>query len=310
MQNKIYIIGHKSPDLDSVVSAVSYANLKNALEKTEIYSPRVAGDINPVTDFVLDKFGFSKPEILTSAQGQKIILVDHNESSQMVDGVGEAEIAEVLDHHKVNFQYSEPIMFRSYPYGSTTSIIYEQYKQNNIDVSPGLAGLMLSAILDDTVITKSPTSTELDKKYIEELAQIAAVDDWKQYGIEMFKVKSSIKDMDSNEVIKLDFKDFEFSQGKFGIGQVETVDLAEARERAPEFLQELKRIKQEGGYHSVILFITDILEEGSLFLVATEDEARISQALGAELKDNQVYAPGIISRKKQVIPQMEEVFNQ
>lgn len=323
MQDKIYVIGHKSPDLDSVVAAISYANFKNVSLKTlkaqntlkkhedteEIeYMPAMAGVANKVTQYVFKKFGFTQPEILKDAAGNNLVLVDHNEASQVVDGGDKANIIEVLDHHKMNFSYSDPIEIKIKPWGSTTSIVYWLYKENNLEIDKNLAGLMLSAVLDDTVITKSPTCTDADKEIIKELAELAGINDWESYGLEMFKVKSSVKDLSASEVIKSDYKDFQFKAGKFGIGQVETVGLSELESREDELMAELDKIKQAENYHSVILFITDIIKEGSRVLVATTDEAKIEEALGSKLENKKVYIQGLISRKKQVIPKFTEVF--
>lgn len=309
MSQKIYIIGHKYPDLDSVIASISYATLKNQLEKTKKYHPAITGEINKITKFVLKKYNFNKPKILENIKNKKIILVDHNEFSQSAKGVEKAKIIEILDHHKVNFQYSEPIKFTTLPLGSTNSIIYNLNKKHNIKINKNMAGIMLSAILDDTVITKSPTCTEIDKKIIKELSKLAKIDNWKKYGIEMFKIKSNVSDKTAQEIIKLDFKDFNFKAGKFGIGQIETVDLLELKKREEELLKKLTKLKNTENYHSVILFITDIIKEGSLFLIATNDQKKIEQALKAKLENNKVYINGIISRKKQVIPKFNNIFD-
>jgi manganese-dependent inorganic pyrophosphatase len=179
----------------------------------------------------------------------------------------------------------------------------------NIELDSNLAGLMLSAILVDTVITKSPTCTEIDKEIIAKLAEIAGVDDWKKMGMEIFKVRGSVSEKSAEEIIKNDFKDFEFKAGKFGIGQIETVDLNDFSEKEEALMAELAKMQAEGGYHSVILFITDIINEGSKFLVATSDVEAMEKALNGKLVDNKIYIPGILSRKKQVVPMLSEVFD-
>ncbi len=309
MNDTIYVIGHKSPDLDSIVAAISYANLKNKLENTDRYKPAVAGEINKVTEFVLDKYDFEKPEQLEDAKNKAIILVDHNEKSQRLPENEHTMIIEILDHHKLDFSYPNPIPVLIKAWGSSNSIIYQEYKNHNIEVNEKLAGLMLSAILDDTVITKSPTCTAEDKKIIKELSKIAGVEDWQKYGMEMFKVKSSVSEMSAEEIIKLDFKDFEFKQGKIGIGQLETVDLGEFAPRVDEILAEMKKIKESGNYHSIVLLITDIIKEGSQVLVITSDQENMEKALEHKLVDGQVYIEGLLSRKKQLTPNLTEVFD-
>ncbi|MFH0891588.1 MAG: manganese-dependent inorganic pyrophosphatase [Candidatus Falkowbacteria bacterium] len=309
MSDKIYVIGHKSPDLDSVAAAINYAGFLNFALKTDNYVPARAGEINKVTAFVLDKFGFKAPELLEDAAGKKLILVDHNEASQSVDGREKAKVVAILDHHKMNFSYDEPIYLDVRPWGSSNSIIYSLSKIAGYKIDEKTAGLMLSAILDDTVITKSPTCTEKDKGIIVELAPLAGIDDWREYGLEMFKVKAGVGDMTAEGIIRNDFKDFEFKAGKFGFGQIETVDLSEFDGRKEELLAALEDIKTKNGYQGVILFITDIMKEGSLFLVAADNTEEVEKALGAKLENNQVYIPGIMSRKKQVVPKFTEVFD-
>jgi manganese-dependent inorganic pyrophosphatase len=305
----IYVIGHKSPDLDSVAAAIAWANLQNKTNQTADYLPATAGAINKETAYVLEKFGIKAPEILASAENKQLYLVDHNEESQIVDGYQKAEIVGVLDHHKINFKCEKPIEFKNLPWGSACSIIAQQYFWKEEKIEKNLAGLMLSAILVDTVITKSPTCTEIDKEIIAKLAKKAGIKDWHNFGMEIFKVRGAVSEKSAGDIIKGDFKDFDFKAGKFGIGQVETVDLNDFAAKEAEIMAELAKMQTTGGYHSVILFITDIIKEGSKFLVATKDEAGMEKALKNKLIDNKVYVPGIMSRKKQVVPMLGEVFD-
>lgn len=306
---KTYIIGHRSPDLDSVAAAIAYAGLKNKQENTDKYVPAAAGELNKETIYALDKFGIAKPEILENASGLDLILVDHNEFPQAVNGIEQAKIMEVLDHHKIDFKYGEPIAFKVLPWGASCSIIAQLYFYKDAGPDKNLAGLMLAAILVDTVITKSPTCTDYDKEIIEKLAAIAAIADWKDFGMELFKVRSSVSQLSNADIIKTDFKDFILKAGKFGIGQIETVDLNEFVGREDDIIVELEKLRAAEGYHSVILFITDIIKEGSKFLVATAEPEKIEQALGAKLENKKVYIQGIISRKKQVAPKFMEIFD-
>ena len=211
--------------------------------------------------------------------------------------------------HKIDFKYFEPIKFISYPWGSSCSIVASQFLQDNIELDVNLAGLLLAGILIDTVITKSPTCTETDKELIGKLAQISGIEDWRHFGMELFIVRAAVNHLTASEIIKGDFKDFNFKAGKVGIGQVETVDLDEFVSKEEELVSELKKIQEENNYHSVVLFITDILKEGSKFFVATRDQEKIEEALGAKLENNRVYINGVISRKKQVTPKLTEVLD-
>jgi manganese-dependent inorganic pyrophosphatase len=309
MSNSIYVIGHKSPDLDSVAAAISYARYKNNLEGTDAYQPAVAGELNRETEYVLRKFNFEKPEKLSNLKRRNVILVDHNEFIQAQDGIEEANIYEVLDHHKIDFKFTEPIAFLSIPWGSSNSIIAKLFSDKHMAPDPKLAGLMLSAILVDTVITKSPTTTDADRNIIESLSSIAGIGNWREFGMEIFRVRASVSELSAEQIIKSDFKDFNFKAGKFGIGQVETVDLADFASREDELLKNLSKIKEDGGYHTVVLFITDIINEGSKFFISTSDSNGVSRALGKHLENERTYVEGILSRKKQVIPMFTEVFD-
>lgn len=305
----IYVIGHKSPDLDSVASAIALADLKNKLSASNDYVPAIAEDINKETAYVLEKFGIVVPEKLADLAGKEVVLVDHNEESQILDEGRGAKIVGVWDHHKISFGCDAPIEFRALPWGSTCTIIARHFFCKDVKLEKGLAAVMLAAVLVDTVITKSPTCTEYDKEVIGQLAAVAGIDDWKAFGMEIFKIRGAVSEMSTEDIVKNDYKDFSFKTGKFGIGQIETVDLNDFSSRESELSAELKRLKEEGGYHSVILFITDIIKEGSKFLVATSDQESMERALGAKLENDQVYIDGILSRKKQVVPMMTEVFD-
>lgn len=307
--SKIYITGHKSPDLDSVATPIAYAILKNTLENTDKYQAIIAEDINKETEFALKKFGFEKPTLLETAKEQKIILVDHNEFTQAINGIEEAEILEIIDHHKLDFKYPAPIHVKTEAWGASATIITDEFLKNKIDISKNLAGLLLSAVLVDTVITKSPTCTDKDRETIEELSKISEINNWQDFGMELFKIRSSVANLSPLEIIKADYKDFEMSAGKFGIGQVETADLSEVEAKEEAIIKELNKLKEDNNYHSVILFITDIINEGSKFLVSTSNQADIEKALNVKLENNKVYIPGIMSRKKQVIPMLSEVFD-
>lgn len=303
----IYVIGHKSPDLDSVAAAIAYAEFKNKMNDGNEYKPAVAGGINKETEYILNKFGFEAPEKLDNLAGKEVILIDHNESSQILDGSEEADIKEVIDHHKVNFSYDKPIYFQTLPWGSSATIVADKFFSSNTGFDRNLASLMLSAVLVDTVITKSPTCTEKDEQIIKRLSEVAEVEDFREFGVQIFKVRSSLGELSAQDMVRNDYKEYEFKSGKFFINQIETVDLNEVKQRKDELVKAMKEIKEEG-YHTVITFITDIFKEGSLFLVITDDEERMAKTLGKDIKDD-VFLDGVMSRKKQVVPMLSEAFD-
>ncbi len=301
----IYVIGHKNPDTDSICSAIAYARLKNKLGKGE-FKPVRCGPVNPETKFILEKFGVEAPELLENASGKELILVDHNEFSQAVDGIENAKIVEVVDHHKVNFNYSEPIYFLVKPLGSTATIIAEKYFEAGIEPEKEIAGILLGAILSDTVVFKSPTTKEKDKEIAKKLAAIAGIDDIEKFGIEVKKAKSNLEGMSEEEIIKGDFKEFTFGDKKVGIGQVEIVDYDQVKGREDKIISEMEKMIGEG-YDLVVLMVTNIMDESSLLLVVG-NVAKVEEAFGKKVENNRVLLPGVMSRKKQVVPKIEEAY--
>lgn len=319
MENlKIYVIGHKSPDTDSVCSAIAWAEYLCSTGYDACAA--VAGEINPETRFVLDRFGYPAPNILESATDLALVLVDHNESSQMVSDVNKTKIVEVIDHHKINFQWNEPIIFTTQPLGSTATIVSQRLMASDFTISANLAGILLSAILSDTVVFKSPTSTPIDRDVALSLAKIANIQDLQSFGIEIKKQKASIAGLTADQVIHSDFKEFEaggpLSSGsearpsggkKFAIGQIEVVDLAEAQARQHELQAQLETETKTAGYAFAILMVTDIINEGSQLLVAG-DTAIIEKAFNVKLENNSTFIKGMLSRKKDALPPIMEAL--
>lgn len=295
----VYVIGHKSPDTDTVCSAIAYAKIKG-------YTPATPGPINEETAFVLNKFGVPVPGELGSAEGKKLVLVDHNEASQSPDDIAKAEIIEIIDHHKMNFSNPNPIAILIEPVGSTATILAKKYK-DVVAKDKALAGILLGALLSDTVVFKSPTTTQEDKDVAAELAKIAGIDDMMKFGIDVKKAKANIADKSIKDVIFADYKNFDFAGKKVGIGQTEVVDLTDVYNRASEVMNFLNDLKAKEGYEMVIFVATDIIKEGSELYFAG-DKAKIEKAFNTKVEGNSVYIPGLMSRKKQVVPVVEKVF--
>lgn len=298
----IYIVGHKSPDTDAVCSAIAYSEyLKH---KGIIAVPTICGELNPETKYVLEYFGIEEPVNMCSIKDKKVILVDYNENSQGFINLEDANVVEVIDHHKIGFSSSSPIRFEIRPYGSTATIIAKKlFNSTTFKITRPIAGILLSAILSDTVIFKSSTTTSIDVKIAEELSKIAEIEDVQRFGIELKKKKSSLKGMTAEQIIKADFKSFEVGNNSFGIGQIEVVDLSEANERKNELIEELNKIKEKENFLFVILMVTDIINEGSQLLLSNGCE---SISFNEEIKDNSVYIKGMMSRKKDLVPQIME----
>ena len=223
---KILIFGHKNPDTDTIMSAIAMANLKNKLKK-EAKAYRL-GNINKETKFALDYFRQEEPELLEDLENsQSVILVDHNDFGQSVKNIENANILEVVDHHKISgFSTSEPLYYTAMPVGCTATIIYGMYKNKNIEIDSKIAGLMASAIISDTLLLKSPTTTDLDKKVLEELGKIAKID-VKEYGLEMLKAGTDLSDFSAEELINIDSKPFSTNGVNYQVAQVNTASIEE-----------------------------------------------------------------------------------
>ncbi len=300
----IYVIGHKAPDTDSICSAIAYARFKREFEGVNAEATR-ADEINPETKYVLNYFKVDVPPLLGDAKGKKLILVDHNEFSQAVNGIEGAEIIEVLDHHKIDFKYPEPILFHSEPVGATATLIAKKYFEKGTKIPREIAGVLLAAILSDTVVFKSATCTPVDREIALKLAKIVQVDPEK-FGVEIKKAKASLKGKTAADILMADFKDYEFKGVKVGIGQVEVFDLQEALEMKKGILREMEK-KREEGYGLILMMITDIIKEGTELLAVGKIDV-VEKAFGKKVKDGSVYLEGVMSRKKQVVPPVEKAF--
>ncbi len=301
---EIYVFGHKSPDTDTICSAIAYAKIKN-------FTPARLGEINEETKFVLEKFGIGVPKLIENVEGKKVVLVDHNEFQQSADGIEKAEILEVIDHHKIKFSCDKPIKFLTEPLGSTATLIAKYFesdieKINSADERKKINGLLLSAVLSDTVVFKSPTTTEEDKKIANKLAKEAGIDDIIKFGIDIKKAKGSIRGKLIESIIMADFKEFDFSGKKVGIGQTELVDINEIYEIKAQISKFLENLKNKN-YEMTVFVATDTIKEGSeLFFVG--DKSKIEKAFNTKFEGNSVYIPGLMSRKKQVVPNLQQVF--
>ena len=299
------VFGHKNPDTDTIISAIAVADLMN---KRGVDCKAVAqGKVTPETDFVLGKFGLSAPEVVESVAGQKVILVDFSDYAQGPADMKDAEVIAVVDHHKLgDVTTSSPLLMWVWPVGCTGTVIKGMYDFYGIEVPKNIAGGLLCAILSDTVIFKSPTTTDDDKKAVEALAKIAGVADYKDLGMDMFKVKSAVDGTPVRDLVFRDFKDFDMSGKKVGIGQLEVIDLSMLDKIKADLAKEIAAVKAEGR-HSVFLLLTDIMKEGSEMLICSDDPSVVEAAFGQKPADS-VWLPKVMSRKKDVVPKFEAAF--
>ena len=303
----VYVAGHKSPDTDAICAAIAYAEFKKKRGMDAV--PVRLGDLNPETQFVLKKFGIPVPELMTDATGKKLIIVDHSETTQSPDNFDKAEIIEIVDHHKIgDLTTPNPIFFLSMPVGCTCTVIKILYDYFGIEIPKEIAGIMLSAILSDTVMFKSVTTTDEDKKRAEELAKIAGIEDMQAHAMEMFKAKSDVAGKSPRDLIFRDFKDYVMSGKKVGVGQLEVVDLSLLDELKDPIYEEMKKVKEEGERHSIFLMLTDVMKEATELLVISDEPAVVEKAFGVPLKERSVWLEKVMSRKKQVVPPLEKAF--
>ncbi|MEH7442466.1 manganese-dependent inorganic pyrophosphatase [Bacillus sp. JJ1122] len=306
---KILVFGHKNPDTDTICSAIAYANLKQKLG-VDAEAVRL-GQVNGETQYALDYFKAEAPRLVgqVSEEVNSVILVDHNERQQSADGIEKVKIVEVIDHHRVaNFETSDPLYFRVEPVGCTATILNKMYKENNVEIDKNIAGLMLSAIVSDSLLFKSPTCTEQDVAAARELAEIAGVDA-DQYGLDMLKAGADLSSKTIDELITLDAKEFQMGSAKVEIAQVNTVDVNEVLARQAELEDALNKKISERNLDLFVLVITDILTNDSAALALGKEAAAVEEAFNVTLNNNTATLKGVVSRKKQVVPVLTDVLS-
>ena len=235
-------------------------------------------------------------------------MVDHNEITQSVDGVDEADILEIIDHHKLGtINTPGPINFRNMAVGSTNTIIHKIYEENNIPIPRDIAGIMLSGIISDTLLLKSPTTTQLDKQAVSRLSKIAQVD-YEKYGFEMFKAGSSIKGKSLQEVLFTDFKVFKVGNIELGIGQIFTTDYNSLKLNIKDMREVLNQVSENNDYVIVAFFVTDVIKNGSYIIFNDKAKSILEDSYNIDELTQGMYMPDVVSRKKQIIPPIMDVL--
>lgn len=306
MKEKILIFGHKNPDTDSICSSIVKQILNEKTNKDNSIAVRL-GKINKETKYILDYLQLEEPMLVEEIdEGQRVILVDHNEFNQSVKGIDKAKIIGVIDHHKIaNFETSEPIYFTSKPYGCTSTILYYEFINKNIKIDKKEAVLMLSAIISDTLLLKSPTTTKKDIEALKELEKIAEVNVSK-YGIEMLKAGTDLDDFSDEELINIDSKDLEKGDLKYVISQVNTVSIENVLLRINGIKEAIEKEITNKNLNIYMLLITDILNNNSEAVVLGDKVEIIEKSFDKKLIDDRMFLEGVVSRKKQIIPPISE----
>ncbi|EAF9896458.1 manganese-dependent inorganic pyrophosphatase [Listeria monocytogenes] len=304
---KTLVFGHKNPDTDTICSAISYAELKKA-QGADIEAVRL-GELNSETAFVLDYFQVTAPRLVQTVANEvsEVALVDHNERQQSVDDIDDVTVTAVVDHHRIaNFETSDPLYYRAEPVGCTTTILLKMFRENEVEVSKTVAGLLLSAIISDTLLFQSPTCTEEDKVAAQKLAQIADVD-IQSYGMEMLKAGADVSKKTVAELL-LDAKEFNMNDNKVEIAQINVVDVNDVLSRRAEVEALMTQNIVDKGLDLYLFVITNILTNDSVGIAIGSKTAVVEEAYGVKFVENQAPLKGVVSRKKQVVPILTDTF--
>lgn len=305
---KIMIFGHKNPDTDSICSALVYADLKTELGY-QVHPVRL-GEINKETAYVLDYLNLAAPELIQEVPEDVsgVILVDHNEFQQSVDNIRDVKILEVIDHHRIsNFETNDPLYFRAEPVGCTATILYKMYQENKVEIKKEVATLMLSAIISDSLLFKSPTCTPVDVDAAKDLAEIAEVN-LEEYGLAMLEAGTALTDKTAQDLLTMDAKEFTFGDSKVIIAQVNAIDTENVYQRRAELEKEINEILTEKELDLFLLVVTDIINSNSDVLAIGKSAKNVEEAFKVKLAENRALLEGVVSRKKQIVTNLGDTF--
>ena len=305
----IFVVGHSNPDTDSVAAAIAYANYLKATGTDAVATMQIdAENLNPESKVVLERFGVAAPQTMTDAADKDVALVDFSDIGQAPANIDKANVVGIVDHHKIgDITTGGPIFFYAKPVGCTCTVLYEMYTNNNVALPKDIAGIMLCAILSDTVNFKSPTCTDEDKTAVAALLGIAGVSDQDALFMDMLKAKSSVDGVSARDLIFRDYKDFDMNGKKIGIGQIELATLDQVAAIRDDLYNAVKEVKAEGR-HSVLFMLTDVVKEGTDLMVVSDDPSIIENAFGGKVEGQTMWVDGMMSRKKQTVPPLQSAF--
>lgn len=310
MPEKELVFGHKNPDTDAVSAAIAYSYLQNKLGyNTEAVA---LGEPNLETKFVYDHFDVKFPRVISAIDGEvkKVMLVDHNERQQSVSDIDTVEVTHVVDHHRIaNFETDLPLYYRAGPLGCVSTIVWKMYNESEVEIPEKIAAIMASSIISDTLLLKSPTTTDEDRDALKDLSKIAGID-YETYGLEMLKAGTNLDSKSTQELIDMDAKSFDMNGTSVRVAQVNTVDVDDTLKREADFVKDIKAENADNGYNLFVLLITNILTSDTTGVVIGDDDAisKFETALNTKVEDNKAALPGVVSRKKQVVPPLNEQF--
>ena len=307
---KELVFGHQNPDTDAIGAAIAFSYLVNQLGyDTEAVA---LGEPNEETKFALDKFGFNAPRVVQTVSNEvdAVMLVDHNEFQQSVSDIADVQVSHVVDHHRIaNFNTANPLFYRAEPLGCTSTVIWKLYHEYKMAIPKEIAGIMMSSIISDTLLFKSPTTTPTDEIAVKDLASLAGVD-YEAYGLEMLKAGTDLSAKSEQELVDMDAKSFEMNGKNVRIAQVNTVDVADVLKRQAQFTTVINAEIAQDRYDLFVFVITDILNSNSKAIVLGSDEAKAAfeHTFNQTITDDVAAMPGVVSRKKQIVPQLTAAF--
>ena len=302
---KTYIFGHKNPDTDSIISSLVMTEFEKMLGNKEAVACRL-GIVNKETEYVLNYLGIEAPELIEDLEdGAEVIIVDTANPGELISNLENVKIKKIVDHHQVLLNTSYPVFYRAEPVGCTETIMYKLYKENGFEIDKKTAILMLSAIISDTLLFKSPTCTKEDRETVEKLAEIAGID-YNSYGLEMLKAGTDLSSFTIEQILDLDAKAITLKDKKSIIAQVNTASIPEVMKMKSDLESGINKIINEKGLDLYMFLITDIINSNSQVIALGNSANAVEKAYNVKLENNTALLEGVVSRKKQVVPIMSE----
>lgn len=302
---KTYIFGHKNPDTDSIISSLVMAEFEKRTGNQDVIACRL-GMVNKETEYILNYVGVEAPEFIEDLEdGAEVIIVDTANPGELIPNLGNVKIKKIVDHHQVLLNTSYPLFYRAEPVGCTETVMYKLFKENGLEIDKKIATLMLSAIISDTLLLKSPTCTQEDIRVVEELSKIAELD-YNTYGLEMLKAGTDLSSFTTKQIIELDAKAISLKDKKAIIAQVNTADISDVMKMKADLESEINKTIEENGLDIFMFLITDIINSNSQVIALGNSANIVEKAYNVKLEDNTAMLKGVVSRKKQVVPIMTE----
>lgn len=299
---KVFVVGHKSPDTDSIASAIGYAYLMRSSGVNAVAGR--AGEINRETEYALDYFGAARPEAVSSPK--QIILIDHNEPDQSVDGLEIGNIVGIVDHHRLGcLELPRPIDVLIRPFGCCATIVANAFQERHVAIPKDIAGMLLSAIISDTLLFRSPTCTDTDRETAEKLAEIAGVD-ITEYGMAMLKAGTCIDGMTPEQIVNTDIKIFSFGNVRATVSYIQVTNTEDILKDRSAIVSAMNTKAASVGASLALMMVTDILKFDTWLLLSGEPIGLVEKAFGRQVENDVIYLPGVVSRKKQIIPPLSE----